>query len=213
MNLIAATAVAATLVSVSVPADAAPKGPPRRPHIVDQAGDANYLHLVDQPTPTSRPEGDLLGAWFSSDKKVLTVTWHLAASPVDQGLALDLNAVPARPDVPEYRSLGKGRCMFFQAVFPRPTDPYDPYGFYGNHCESPDFAFPARPVAKELPDGSALVSIRAKIGGNSAIRSRDVLSKPWADIGHYTLLDYPVGYFVSLPRIDQTPVGRDYTVP
>lgn len=199
--------------SIVSPAGAERSAIPAKPNITDPAGDANYLYFTDHVGGPNRPEADLLAAWFSSRGKALSVNWHVAASPLEKGLVFNVYATPnpTQPTYPEeFRVIRNGHCYWFTAIFPNQADPWNPYGGYGNNCVDSDLGFASRPKIVDLVDGSAIVSLVFKTGRRSTIGPGDVLTRPWAAVGHFTVVG---NQYIGLPRVDSTPAGRDFTVP
>lgn len=207
--------VSGMLVCISLLATATTAGAerspvPAKPHIVDVGGDANHLYLVDQPTPVTRPEADLLAAWFSSDGKNLTAHWHVAASPVEGDVTFSIRVDPA-PDDPYAATRNAKRCFIFAVVFPAPDDPWSPYAHAGRRCADVILDIPTKPQFRTLTDGSFVVSTTYAMSGQFPFRRGHQLSAPYATAGVFTVI--PNNGYEGVPRIDSTPTGLDYRIP
>lgn len=202
--------ICAALASTAAPAGAARAPLPAKPNVVDVAGDANHLYLVDQPGAVNRSEADLLAAWFSSDGKSLTAHWRVASSPVDGDVAFSMRVNPP-PDDPYAGTRNSRRCFLFAAVFPAPDDPWDPYAHAGQRCAESILDTRTNPHLRTLPDGSVVISTTYAMRGGFPFRRGDQLSRPYAISGVFTLI--PNYGYEGVPRIDSTPDGNDYLIP
>lgn len=206
--------VAGLLVTllIAAPAGAERSPIPNNPNVIDAAGDANRLYVTDQSTPTSRPEADILAAWFTADRKVLTVSWHMAASPVGQDLLLELNVNPnpdAAPVPDSVRLVHRAPCVNFAAFFPAGENADESQADATRSCPSVKYAIGELRVT-EMRDGSVIVAATFRRTKQFILRSGDVLSSPWASVGEPVVL--PALRF-AIARIDTTQTGKEYRVP
>lgn len=209
------------LALAAIPAGAESSLIPSKPNLVDAAGDANGSDSLDQPSPVSVPEADILAGWITADRTSISVHWLLAASPEGKGVDLVMRAV-RNPHPVETDRKFSGRCLWFTAEITN-EEAGDPYGYFFDGCSNPGplaevsdsggFSSPMTVEVLELADGRAIVTASLSRRFSPLLRSGKILDHIDARSSLYRY--YPPGPTVwgRVVAWDTTPPGRDFRMP